>query len=86
MAHVANMGASASHVDLGHFDPEGVNELRRTMSRQSNVRKDREGEPGLVPPVPHLHGESRENSEKSTIHVDGADFDFEQKLRTIIKR
>lgn len=65
-----HMRNNSSHVDVGFFDPEGVGELRRTMSRASGVQA----------PKP----ENRESS-MSEATLDGS-FDFEKVLRDVMRQ
>lgn len=64
---------SGSHVDVGFFDPEGVGELRRTLSRVSAAAS-------TTAPKP-------ENgiSSMSEATLDGS-FDFEKVLRDIMRQ
>jgi ATP-binding cassette subfamily G (WHITE) protein 2 (SNQ2) len=69
--------AAASRVDIGHFDPIGVDELRRTISHDtSHVQFDDAGEL------------TRQISGKSDVTLTAGDgpIDFEKTLRTIMKR
>lgn len=84
--------SAASHVDIGRFDPQGVEQLRRTLSRQSQahaeeLRRTRtnrtvdEKKSARAPsPSP--------SSDESTLAgpIDGAGFDFEKALRGVIKK
>jgi hypothetical protein len=72
---------SASHVDINHFDPEGMDALKRTMSRASQAAQGRSESP--VPPLP-----TRVKSDRSDMTLTPADgpFDFEKTLRTVIQR
>ena len=63
---------SGHHVDIGIFDPQGMEQLRRTMSTQSQAaRHDRT---------------VRSVSSDSTLAFDDGPFDFEKTLRHVIKR
>jgi len=69
--------AAVSRVDIGHFDPIGVGELRRTISHNaSHVQFDDAGEL------------TRQISGKSDVTLTAGDgpIDFEKTLRTIMKR
>lgn len=81
-------GSSTSHVDLGHFDPHGVEQLRTTMSRTSNLSGAGQ----------HHHadaekGNTRESSSGVSEHTlidmmpsaDGP-FDFEKTLRAVLRK
>ncbi|KAJ2929810.1 hypothetical protein H1R20_g7294, partial [Candolleomyces eurysporus] len=73
--------STASHVSMDFFDPEGVNELKRTLTRD---RKSMKGE---------LDTEKSKDLEQGSMHSDstlpvpseGA-FDLEKMIRTIIRR
>ena len=59
-----------THVDIGHFNPEGVDELRRTMSQVSR---------------PDSHARRSYASEDTLKPGDGP-FDFEKTLRRAIRK
>ena len=63
--------SSGSHVDIGFFDPAGVEILRRTLSRQSQG-----GQRGTV----------HSTASYTTIAFDEGPFDLEKTLRHVIKR
>jgi ATP-binding cassette, subfamily G (WHITE), member 2, SNQ2 len=68
---------SASRVDIGHFDPVGVDELRRTMSNnRSHVQFEGGGEI------------TRKTSGQSDLTLTDGDgpIDLEKRLRTIVKK
>lgn len=72
-----NLNESPGRVDLGFFDPEGVQELRRTMTQKSRN----------VPPEEH----SRPSFASSAITLSGlavgdGPFDFEKTLRHVIRK
>jgi hypothetical protein len=69
--HHAN--SSCSRVSLGHFDQEGVSQLRRTLTHLSESARG----PGTVL--------SSESSETVFVPPTGP-FDFEQTLRTVMKK
>ncbi|OJT05939.1 Brefeldin A resistance protein [Trametes pubescens] len=88
---LARTHSAASHVDIGHFDPQGVEQLRRTLSRQSQahaeeLRRTRTNrtidEKKARAPSPSA------SSDESTLAgpIDGAGFDFEKALRGVIKK
>ncbi|KAH9927376.1 pleiotropic drug resistance ABC transporter [Amylocystis lapponica] len=72
---------STSHVDIGHFNPSGVDELRRTMSRvsadqgQSVHTKEKEAA-----------GERQSYTSEATLRPGEGPFDFERALRQVIKK
>jgi ATP-binding cassette subfamily G (WHITE) protein 2 (SNQ2) len=69
--------SSVSRVDIGHFDPTGVNELRQTMSRVSaNTQGD------------DTKRVKKETSFRSdvTLQASDAPFDFEKCLRDLVKK
>ena len=78
--------SSGSHVDIGHFDPEGVMQLRRTLSRQSEQQHPHS--PHIAhPPTKDEQGRStRSVSTDTTLASDASPFDFEKTLRHVIKR
>lgn len=71
--------SAGSHVDIGLFDPEGVMQLRRTLSRQSQ----QQAHPHHIDTDAHSSGSV---STDHTLASDSAPFDFEKKLRDVIKR
>ncbi|KAL4248575.1 ABC transporter superfamily protein [Abortiporus biennis] len=75
--------ASSTHVDVGFFDPAGVGELRRTMSRMS-------AEPSQVPlpatPRPTTSNSTTESSGDTLAEENNADFDFEKILRDVMRQ
>ncbi|KAI0827349.1 pleiotropic drug resistance ABC transporter [Trametes gibbosa] len=82
--------SAASHVDIGHFDPEGVAHLRRTLSRQSQSEAElkrnttHHSEKG-APRGSHASSQSSELTLAGPL-ADGAGFDFEKMLRNVIKK
>ncbi len=76
--------SSGSHVDIGRFDPEGVAQLRRSLSRQSNN----------ATPLPFdlcllREGERRSAhsvSTEVTLASPDAPFDFGKTLRKVVKK
>jgi ATP-binding cassette subfamily G (WHITE) protein 2 (SNQ2) len=66
-----------SRVDIGHFDPTGVDELRRTMSRMS-----------LEPPGDDVEKGKKGTSVFSdvTLAMGDGPFDFEKCLRAVMKK
>lgn len=76
--------SSGSHVDIGHFDPEGVAQLRRSLSRQSH-----NGNPLPFDLSPLGEGERRSANSISTevtLASPDAPFDFEKTLRNVVKK
>lgn len=71
-ASLSRQLSTSSHVDIGRFDPEGVEQLRRTLSRQSQEYNQR----ATVQSV----------SSDTTLALDNGPFDFEKTLRHVIKR
>ena len=81
-------GSTASHVAVDHFDPEGVHELRRTLTQQSaalsttSVRFPRiRGKPS---------GSARSTGESTVVSESGGagdseKFDFEQILKDSVR-
>ncbi|RDX52640.1 pleiotropic drug resistance ABC transporter [Lentinus brumalis] len=65
----------SSRVDIGFFDPEGVEQLRRTLSRQSETHGRGEGQ--------SVHSGSTDETLSGS--NDGP-FDFEKTLRNLIKK
>lgn len=75
----------SSRVDIGFFDPEGVEQLRRTLSRQSETQS-----PHIAHAGPSGRGEGQSIHSGSTDETlsgsnDGP-FDFEKTLRNLIKK
>ena len=77
--------SGSSHVDIGFLDPEGVEQLRRTLSRQSENQSHSA-----------LHAEQSKAGERQSTHSGSTDvtlagpndgpFDFEKTLRNVIKK
>jgi ATP-binding cassette, subfamily G (WHITE), member 2, SNQ2 len=92
--------STASHVDIGHFDPEGVQELRRTMSRMSEqqlgdslARRVSSHHTGVesVPHGQHRRGSDSGGSRGDTEPTLGGEpqedaFDFQKTLKNYIRR
>ena len=73
--------STASHVSMDFFDPEGVNELKRTLTHD---RKSLKGD---------LDGEKSKDPERGSMQSDSTlpvpsegGFDLEKMIRTIIRR
>ncbi|KAF7984655.1 hypothetical protein HWV62_12906 [Athelia sp. TMB] len=79
--HRPRRGSSVSRVDIGFFDPQGVDDLRRTMSRRSESA----AEHGLPPSVGRKASQppSSAGSERTLAQEP---FDFEKTLRDVVKR
>ena len=77
--------SSTSRVDIGHFDPEGVEQLRRTMTMQSQSNAD-------LARCTTRHGDQRSSQSRSSeatltlAHPIEGPFDFEKALRNVFKR
>lgn len=66
----------ASHVSIDYFDPAGVNELRRTLSRQvTNEQATARASPRSI------GGES-----EMTLAAGDGPFDFEKLLRSMVRK
>ncbi|KAH9926069.1 uncharacterized protein B0H18DRAFT_1119219, partial [Fomitopsis serialis] len=75
------------HVSVGHFDREGVDELKRTMSRMSTAqRSEKRGAPsaGLLPT--HASHHSSDRSSDHTLAPGDGPFDFEKSLQQMVRR
>lgn len=89
-------GSTASRVPIDHFDPEGVTELKRTLSRQSATRStismDRIRSPDdPIPPFPIPHSSAQSTSGSTAIcdpgdPNSGKDFDLESHLRGVVRQ
>jgi ATP-binding cassette subfamily G (WHITE) protein 2 (SNQ2) len=66
--------SSVSRVDIGHFDPQGVDELRRTLSRISANRQGDDANKSVI---------SRSDI---TLAVGDGPFNFEKCLRDVVKK
>ncbi|KAI0332261.1 pleiotropic drug resistance ABC transporter [Cubamyces sp. BRFM 1775] len=80
--------SSTSRVDIGRFDPEGVEQLRRTMSMQSQSNADLARcttRHGGDQRSAHSQSRSSEATLTLTHPIDGP-FDFEKALRNVFKR
>lgn len=67
-------GSSVSRVDITFFDPEGVQELRRTLTQQSNAKN---GSPGSQESV---------TSDATLAAKEGGSFDLAKALRRIVQK
>ncbi|KIJ64910.1 hypothetical protein HYDPIDRAFT_132105 [Hydnomerulius pinastri MD-312] len=76
--HEHRVSSSTSRVDIGHFDPLGVEELRRTLSKSSGAPS----EPG------HSAESSRQTYTKQAGTSDTLEdsFNFEHVLREVLKK
>lgn len=85
---MARITSHTSHVDVGFFDPEGVDQLRRTMSRQESQAL---AESGLnldiesTPDPRRLSTHSSQTGATLTADFDGH-FSFEKTLRNVMKK
>jgi ATP-binding cassette subfamily G (WHITE) protein 2 (SNQ2) len=72
-------GSVVSHVDIGHFDPAGVEELRRSLHSGSDVQHVQLEDANKL---------TRKMSGKSDVTLTPGDgpIDFEKTLRTIMKK
>jgi hypothetical protein len=77
----------SSRVDINHFDPNGMANLKRTMSNASGAvaGRDPERDTGPAPPMPRPKHNSN-SSDSSTVAPGQNSFDFEKTLRDIIQR
>ncbi|KAI0649902.1 pleiotropic drug resistance ABC transporter [Trametes meyenii] len=74
--------SARSHVDIGRFDPEGVEQLRRTMSMQSQHNADLHRTP-----TRHAEQQSSHSQESEmTLTSSEGPFDFEKTLRNLLKK
>ena len=81
-------GSSASHVAVDHFDPEGVNELRRTLTQQSGALSITSV--GVLPAHEQPTGMPRSAGESTVVSEFGGGeesekFDFEQILKDSVR-
>jgi ATP-binding cassette, subfamily G (WHITE), member 2, SNQ2 len=78
-------GSSASRVDPGFFDPAGVRELGRTLSRMSHDQHTR-------PRVSESHVQEKDRTRSSSSQSDtetlfgGENFDFGKTLRYVLRK
>ena len=72
-------GSSISRVELNFFDPEGVKELERTLTHQSNSNKSNKSNRGL---------DSRQSvaSDTTLATKEGEPFDLAKTLRKVIQK
>ncbi|KAH9934163.1 pleiotropic drug resistance ABC transporter [Fomitopsis serialis] len=85
--HDAQEEEGRRHVSVGHFDREGVDELKRTMSRMSTAqRSEKRGAPsaGLLPT--HASHHSSDRSSDHTLAPGDGPFDFEKSLQQMVRR
>ena len=77
--------SSSSYVSIDHFDPEGVAQLRRSLSRQSQNRPESLEEEH---PSHRLSVKRSSNSVATDVTLTSPDgpFDFEKTLRTAIRK
>lgn len=78
-AHHQQGVSSVSRVDIGYFDPAGVNELRRTMTNLNAAKEEKNKK---------RKGGERPTSAKSddTLTPSTEPFDFEKNLRELTKK
>jgi len=79
--------ANVSHVDIGFFDPNGVGELQRTLSRKDEQEKfdhtrTREREPLQDPEKGRLSSQCSD----ATLNDSDGPFDFHKTLLRIIRK
>jgi hypothetical protein len=74
---------SSSRVEIDHFDPQGMEALKRTMSRASEAAQKR-GQSPIPPPPPPTRLYSRPSDD--TLAPGDGPFDFAKTLRTVIQR
>ena len=67
--------SSVSRVDIGHFDPIGVDELRRTLTRISANAPDEDA-----------NKDRKDAFSELTVALGKGPFDFEQCLRDVVKK
>ncbi|KAI8989100.1 pleiotropic drug resistance ABC transporter [Trametes punicea] len=77
--------SSTSRVDIGRFDPEGVEQLRRTMSMQSQANLDLHRSTTRHEDQRSAHSQSQTSELTLTGPIDGP-FDFEKTLRNVFRR
>ncbi|KAH8118882.1 ABC-2 type transporter-domain-containing protein [Phellopilus nigrolimitatus] len=80
--------ANSSRVALDHFDPEGVHELKRTLTQQSAAARSMHSlHPAPVPPLPGQIS-SAQSTLGSTVVSDAEQekFDLGKHLKDIVKR
>ncbi|PIL29236.1 ATP-binding cassette transporter [Ganoderma sinense ZZ0214-1] len=76
--------SSGSHVDIGHFDPQGVAQLRRSLSRQSHNGTEL---PFDLDPLREGQRQSANSiSTEVTLASPDAPFDFGKTLRNVVKQ
>ncbi|KAI0767296.1 pleiotropic drug resistance ABC transporter [Fomes fomentarius] len=73
--------SNSSHVDVGFFDAEGVAQLRRTLSRQSEAHS-----PIGLQPCGQGERHSTHSASTDVTLASNSPFDFEKTLRDVIKR
>lgn len=79
---------NSSRVALDHFDPEGVHELKRTITQHSvAARSTRSAGTHAQENVPKPSSDRNSVSENTiVIDTEQEDFDFEQVLKDIVKK
>jgi ATP-binding cassette, subfamily G (WHITE), member 2, SNQ2 len=85
-------GSNASRISVDYFDPDGVQELRRTLTRMTTegpetIEEIIRGQPApeQSPQIFTTDSEESEASESTLAAQDGA-FDFAKTLRDIVKK
>lgn len=74
-------GSTASHVDVGFFDPEGVQALERTISRMTSNHGDADTQDAAS----YKKFEEKSSSD-SSVTLGESRFDFEKTLREVAQR
>lgn len=69
-------GSSVSHVDVAFFDPQGVQELRRTLTQQS-IQENKNRPPGSRGSL---------STDLTLTPKDGEPFDLAKTLRKIVQK
>lgn len=85
--HHKRRGSSASRVAVDHFDPEGVLELKRTLTQQSATARSIHRSPTIQHHAPEPHSSSGSTVSTAVGDSDSPEkFDLEKTLREMVKR
>lgn len=88
--HRTRRGSSASRVSLDFFDPQGLSELRRTLTGERDLRRtlteERDRRALARKEDPEANETSSDDSSEHTVALEGDGFDLEKAIKWVIRR